>query len=351
MNLKIIVMKNLSLLIVGIVFLTITSCRKDDIVTKSTILEPKEIFICGTGWENGRVVPRLWIENNFFYNHVYNYENEGNGGRADDMAFLGNDIYTVGSIYNSDGSSYRHVVWKNSTIITELTNIGFSSPFSIAVNEKTKDIYVVGLEQLPGEWTKVKIWKNGIKSSLSDNDFATPFDIKIKNNDIYVVGWLFQDNIDIAVIWKNGIPTYLTNGKNHAVATSITIIDNDIYVAGTEENSSGNRVAKYWKNGIATSLTDGAFDATATTIAVDKKDVYVGGSEYNLNGKEVAKYWKNGVPNILSNGIEDGGIKSSVIVDNIFYSIGYNNVSANLWYGNNIQFSSNSSSFSSIIVR
>ena len=292
-------MRAIKILFLLIIILFTCSCSKDEIDTKPAISESKGIFICGIGWENGKVVPRLWINSN-----IYNYENNGNGGIANDMAFLGSEIYTVGWIYNTDGSFKTHVVWKNSKILTELTNTGFPVPFAIATNENNNDIYVVGLEQQPGEWAKAKIWKNGIKSSISTTDGAMPFDIEIRNNIVYIVGCIPQSNIDIAVVWKNGIPTFLTDGTHDAVATSLTIINDDIYVAGKEKSSNGNYIAKYWKNGEATNLTDGTFDALTTTIVVKNNIVYVAGSEYNTNGKQVAKYWKNGVQKILSDGIE-----------------------------------------------
>ena len=135
-------------------------------------------------------------------------------------------------------------------------------PYSIAVNENNNDIFVLGSEQLrrSGEWAKPKIWKNGVATSLSNINGSQAFDIKINKNNVYVAGCLPILNIDTAVIWKNGILTYLTDGTNDAVATSIKIVDNNIYVAGTEKNSNGNRIAKYWKNGVATNLTDGSND-------------------------------------------------------------------------------------------
>lgn len=71
-----------------------------------------------------------------------------------------------------------------------------------------------------------------------------------------------------AKIWKNGVPTSLSDGTNHAYAKSLFINGNDVYVSGMEVNSSGKLVAKYWKNGVKTNLTNGTYDAYSSAIVV-----------------------------------------------------------------------------------
>lgn len=328
-------------------FITILlSCNKEEIEQASLNEKTKEILICGTGWKNNGVVPTLWINKNSF-----NYETDGNYGRADDMEIVGNDIYTVGYIYNIDGISQRHVIWKNLKVITELTNIGFPFTYSIAVNKNNNDIFVVGSEQLPGEWAKAKIWKNGVSTQLSNINGTLAFDIKINKNNVYVAGCLPILNIDTAVIWTNGIPTFLTDGTNDAVATSIKIVDNDIYVAGTEKNSNGNRIAKYWKNGVATNLTDGSNDADVKIIEINENNIYVGGCEKNSNGKFVAKYWKNGVQTILNNNGQYSAVNSLAILNNIVYATGSDGYDATLWQNGYKYFSPVNCSFRKIIIK
>ena len=99
---------------------------------------------------------------------------------------------------------------------------------------------------------------------------------------------------------------------------------NDIYLAGSEDNSSGNSIAKYWKNNTATNLTDGSMYAEAFDIFVtDNNDVYVAGYEEIGAGMEIGKYWKNGVAVNLTSGVSYGGAYSILVSNNDVYVAGY----------------------------
>lgn len=321
-----------------------TSCNTDELSPPSGA--QKKIYICGSTFKNG-YVPQLWINKT-----PHNYEPEERNGRADDMAFLGDDIYTVGLLYDTNGTTFKHVIWKNFKVIKELTSTGSSYPYSIAVNKNNSDIYVLGLDYQTGTLPRCKVWKNGIATLLSNIDGTMAYDIKINNNDVFVVGSLPVSNVDRAVFWKNGMLTYLTDGTNEAEAEAITITNNDIYIAGREKNNNGKWVAKYWKNGVVTNLTDGSKDAHVNTIEINNNNIYIGGSEKNANGISEAKYWKNGVETILNN---DEGLNSSVyslaFLSNIPYSIGYKNHDANSWFGANNHFKKPNSSFRKIIIK
>jgi uncharacterized membrane protein len=298
----------------SIIFLI--SCNKDDVEQPAPPVQAaKKVYVCGAKTVSGGVVPALWINNIPNY-----YETNGKFGIADDLAFLGNDIYTVGSIHNTSGTfEIKYVIWKNYKVIADIPNIG-GMPCSIAINENNSDLYVVGTEQLNNNLSKAKIWKNGVSTELPGVE-TRPYDIEINNNNVYVVGADFGQNIHRAVLWKNGIRTNLTDGKYGATALSVAIVNNDVYVAGSEKNSNGIDVAKYWKNGVATNLTNGLFNAQASSIAVHNNNIYVGGYEQTANEFQQPKFWKNALETTLILNAQQGYVNAIAASNNMVYSI------------------------------
>tara|TARA_R110002051_G_scaffold257744_2_gene316752 strand:- start:6815 stop:7753 length:939 start_codon:yes stop_codon:yes gene_type:complete len=99
---------------------------------------------------------------------------------------------------------------------------------------------------------------------------------------------------------------------------TVTVTDENVYVAGYKANDPGFYVATLWTNGVPQALSDGTTDAKAYAVYVSDTDVYVAGYE---DGK--AKLWKNGVSQTLpNNNNANNYINSLFVKDNDVYVVG-----------------------------
>ena len=119
------------------------------------------------------------------------------------------------------GNTYVPKIWKNGqgTFLTSGTNDG--EAFSVFVSGS--DVYVAGSEQI-GSTSYARLWKNGVMSTLSAGINASAQSVSVLGTDVYVAGYEYgTTNRPIAVYWKNGSKTQLTNGTNYAGAYSIFV--------------------------------------------------------------------------------------------------------------------------------
>jgi hypothetical protein len=192
-----------------------------------------------------------------------------------------------------DGSTIikgRGICWSTSL------NPSFSNNYTkdgIGVGKFNSKIF--GL--LPSTTYYVKSYVINSTDTLYGNEIS----FTTSTPDVYVAGYESNGSNHIAMLWKNGIPTALTNGVKNAEASCVFVSDNeDVYVSGYESNGTNN-VAMLWKNGISTALTNGVKNAEAPSVFVsDSGDVYVVGSEFVVNNTS-AIIWKNMVPSTLPN--------------------------------------------------
>jgi len=199
-------------------------------------------------------------------------------------------------------------------------------------NNPSVNIYVAGMENnLP------VYWKNGQVIPLDNISYGfTGTSIAVVGNDIYVAGTRNE------LVWHDYAAKYWKNGQaislgDAAGATSITVAGSDVYVAGWKWEPSGSgamAIAKYWKNGQAVSLTDGLREAFANCISISGSDVYVAGQESANStpfSNYIAKYWKNGVAVLLTSASSDAWANSITVVDNNVYVAGYEDGIAKYW--------------------
>lgn len=163
---------------------------------------------------------------------------------------------------------------------------------------------------------------------------------------------------NVATYWRGSTAVRLTDRTKDAYATGITMVGNDVYVAGYEVTGANTAMVKYWKNGIATNLTDGTKSAEANAIAVVGADVYVAGHEFNAAGKSVATYWKNGTAMRLTDGTKNSYATGLFISGTDVFVTGYeyfdasfNNAIAKYWKnGTAVSLTGNTSNFTTSAI-
>ena len=143
-----------------------------------------------------------------------------------------------------------------------------------------QDVYVGGT--LNG---KAAVWKNGMPTILSTEEFGTIRSVVVNNDIVYAVGQDYTGYPSVAKLWKNGVETYTFGGSMSAYALSVAVAGNDIYVAGC---TSGQ--GKVWKNGIA---EPGYTNATViNSIVVSNGKVYAAGQIQSGGYKSAV--WEDG---------------------------------------------------------
>ncbi len=146
-------------------------------------------------------------------------------------------------------------------------------------------------------------WENGSADTLSFHAVAQS--VFVDGNDIYVAGWEGEfPNNTIATYWKNGNPIHLSDGTTSTYAKSIFVLEGDVYVTGFEDGSK--IMARCWKNGVLMPISSpGTIHSIAVSSFVSGSDVYIVGWVFDLSSTTVAAYWKNGNLVRLTDGTSD----------------------------------------------
>jgi hypothetical protein len=207
----------------------------------------------------------------------------------------------------------------------------------VTVVESGPVVYVVGGQVFTAGTSRVRVWKNGVGTSLTNGTYNSGgSSIFVKGNTLHVAG---QQSVgrQLASTWKieNGIelPTPgLNETSNDAYANSIYVSDNnDVYVAGTENHGASiGTIAKIWKNGVATHLSN-VNSSGAFSVFVSGDSTYTAGWESTAEGY-VAKLWRNKKSTTLSQADGKAYAKAVFVSEGIAYVAGQTWVKAkNMW--------------------
>lgn len=219
----------------------------------------------------------------------------------------------------STGYSYTGVDLSNGNYSTLATgtaagntvNLGTITACGNTIN--TSGVYIAGSID-----NNAVLWKDGVPFFLTNlsNTVSYPYAYGtatlIYNNEVYVLGEVDDSTVtggyhSTIKVWKNGVATNFSSGTTDATGVSIDVYNGDVYVAGNETTNTIPE-SKVWKNGLATTLPKDTFDdIDVYRIKVINGDVYVCGSgrkytPQSSNGSVTKPLlWKNGILNVLSN--------------------------------------------------
>lgn len=265
--------------------------------------------------ENESTATAVVVVNNDVYisgslNHKACYWKNGNiiylpeGTEAYDIKVVGSDVYAAGE------NNYVACYWKNGvkTSLAESQNESRAYAISVVGN----DVYVAGTQSLGRSNYKflALYWKNNEAVILDDyQGFA--YDILSNDNDIYVAGDAYSNNYinDLSfAYWKNDTKIYVSlKDQNKIYTYGLTVVNSDVYVAGYINSYMINEAA-YWKNGKTNLLfnASGSQMTDANDIEVVDNSVFVCGSEEAGNRRLKPKIWVNNKETFLSGDIKEG---------------------------------------------
>lgn len=253
-------------------------------------------------------------------NHKACYWKNGNvvyladGTEAYDIKVVNNDIYVAGEEH------YVACYWKNGIKTTLAEKENESRAYAISVVDN--DVYVAGTQSLGKNKYKflALYWKNNEAVILDDyQGFA--YDILSSGNDIYVAGDAYSnnyiDNLSFAY-WKNDTEIYVSvKDQNKVYTNGLTVVNNDVYVAGFISSYMVHEAA-YWKNGKTNLLfnASGSQMTDANDIEVVDNSVFVCGSEQSNQLRNKPKIWINNKETFLAGNIKEGEALGIFVVKN-----------------------------------
>jgi len=302
------------------------SCSKDNQETTGNDPQKTTVYaLAGSADASGKYTSKIWKDNT-----SASYD-----ATLMDIAVDGNDVYAVSS-GSIQGSNRNYILlWKNGKADTLAT--ANSQLQAKAINVSNKNVYVAGYEYV-GKMV-AKVWKNGVATTLSsDATFGTTVsDMEVVGDDLYVIGEAMYSNNasvpNVGMIWKNGQPTKLTDGKSYIGLSKVFVSGTDVYVGGIEFNSAQVAVAKIWKNGTPTTLSDGKYQTYVYGLLVDGKDVYAT-LEENIGANKTGKIWKNGVTTEFKDGTNPAVPFEIAKKDSVIYILGQVSNIVKLWKNN-----------------
>jgi hypothetical protein len=191
------------------------------------------------------------------------------------------NVYITGKIQNPTNGNFNYgTIWKDEVASYLTPDLKQGNIDDIFVTDAA--VYAVGEED--GDW---KVWKNKtLLYTIPNCDQA--IDLFVSGNDVYVCG---KSGI-AAKYWKNNVEVVLSAIGETAEANAISVLNNDVFVAGFE-TFEGKKLARVWKNNtIYKNYSDGTNNAEVQHLSISNNNIYVVAEETIPFGSNT-KFYKN----------------------------------------------------------
>jgi hypothetical protein len=172
---------------------------------------------------------------------------------AEDVFVSGSDVYVAGWEADFLGGSDRQnaVLWKNGVPQVLPPSPGYDRSKAWDVFASGADVYVSGRERAGRRDTyrsRPAQWKNGVPDAWQMVKQARYYDsASAPNGDVYLVGVEGVEDDCRATVWKNGAPQRLS--EKISSADRVFVLDDDVYVIGSEGDYGDPSHWTLWKNG------------------------------------------------------------------------------------------------------
>lgn len=185
-----------------------------------------------------------------------------------------NAVYAVGESSNTDGFAIATLWsnntddWSNKTVknLSDGTNHAYAQSVCVSGN----DVYAVGYGYKNKPQYIAMLWKNDEPVQLLSENASWAYSVCVANGHVYVAGWEYKTydgkECSVATLWKDGVAAALSTEQKSSQARCVFVSGDDVYVSGFLGD-----VAVVWENGTPTVLSDGKNTAAITSVFVTKK--------------------------------------------------------------------------------
>ena len=173
---------------------------------------------------------------------------------------------------NTFYTTAQAVYWHNGAATTLTGFADGGGAFAICLSGS--DVYICGNEFNVGvnpDNGVAMVWKNGAGTALTDGSAGAELTgLGLKGGTVVAAG--IENDVQgqaKAMVWNGSVPTNLLPGVLSVVnGLALGPLTGGVFLAGTVQQSSGAEIATLWQNGTQVNLTDGKDHAQAQAIAV-----------------------------------------------------------------------------------